>query len=115
MKLARHNTKVTDLRPPPHGRPWKVVRVVYENDDNPDDYEYDRSKWVNYNQIHCIIQAECPETTWPTASPASKAWLPGTTTAVYYDDPRRKWNWSEGYGSIAEVERMSCKGGHLTW
>ncbi len=114
MKIARsHNTKVTDLRPPPHGQPWKVVRVVYENDDNPDDYEYDRSKWVNYNQFHCIIQAECPETSWPSSSPGSMRLVNGV--AMYYDDPRRKWNWSEAYGSIAEVERMSCKGGHLTW
>ena len=116
VKIARFDMKVTDLRPPPHGRPWKVQRVAYEKEGSHEwepDLEYDRSKWTNYNQIHCFIEAECPETNWPSAGPASKAWLPGTTTLVYYDDPRRKWFYTQAYGSIAEVERMSCKGGRL--
>ena len=107
VKIARSNNKVTDIR----RASWKVQRIVYENDDNPDDYEYDRSKWVNYSQIHCIILAECPETSWPHSSPASLTMVNGV--AMYYDDPRRKWHWTEAYGSIAEVERMSCKGGYL--
>ena len=112
LKHARSNTKITDV----NHFSWKLERVVYEKEGSHElepDLEYDRSKWVNYNQIHCIISAKCPETTWPTASPASKAWLPGTTTAAYYDDPRRKWFYTQAYGSIAEVERMSCKGGKL--
>ena len=107
VKHARSNTKITDV----NHFSWKVERAVYEKEGShplEPDWEYDRSKWVNYNQIHCIIGAKCPETSWPHSSPASKAYLPGTTTLVYYDDPRRKWFYTQAYGSIAEVERMSC-------
>ncbi len=109
VKIARSNTKITDV----NYASWKVRRVVYEKDNNPNDWEYDRSKWVNYDQIRCIIVAKCPETSWPTSSPAGRAWLPGTTNIAYYDDPRRKWFSTEFYGSIAQVEKVSCKGGYL--
>ena len=111
VKIARGNNKVTDLRP----APWKVPRVVYEKEgtvyDSEAQWEYDRSKWVNYNQIHCFIEAECPETSWPHSSPASLTMVNGV--AMYYDDPRRKWHRAVYYGSIAEIERKSCKGGYL--
>ena len=111
VKIARGNNKVTDIR---HAS-WKVQRVAYEKEgsrhDDGAELEYDRSKWVNYNQIHCFIEAECPATPWPHSSPASLTMVNGV--AMYYDDPRRKWFRTEAYLSIAEVERVSCKGGRL--
>lgn len=110
MKIARSNTKITDV----NYASWKVTRVAYEKEGTKNhDHEYDRSKWVNYDQIRCYVVAKCPETSWPTSSPAGRTWLPGTTNLAYYDDPRRKWFSSEFYGSIPQVERMSCKGGYL--